>query len=395
MKAVKRYILIVLILLMVLPSQSDAQPAPGCAQVLSAVNVRDSYQALGAGLYTQSRDYIKACIREGYDPPHGGEYSWMPRRGRGHGSLSGANVQLPVGRASAQCPTSVMPENETCEHQEWPNCNGSPGGLGQENGPGTDTCIVEANATGAATTAAEGEPELTIPEPPEFECGLNFSASFSGGIGQGQACASGGASFCGIISVGGSACVGADGVELGAEYVGPGGRFEGEVGYNEIQGLPLDSALQLANYLQTNPNSNFILPGGGTIDFGGEIFAFVERDDGTSESIPLSSLSLPTDAFISANLQAGITDGFSNNGTVIVTPDATYRIPFAGVADGSDPRNFEITSGNGDLVFTNTNATDLPNLIPQHAQAWLNNITSGQAAAAENSTTTPPPTTEQ
>ena len=368
---------------MVLPSQSDAQPAPGCAQVLSAVNVRDSYQALGAGLYTQSRDYIKACIREGYDPPHGGEYSWMPRRGRGHGSLSGANVQLPVGRASAQCPTSVMPENETCEHQEWPNCNGSPGGLGQENGPGTDTCIVEANAAGNATPAAEGEPELTIPEVPEFECGLTFSGSFSGGIGQGQACASGGASFCGIISIEGSGCVGADGVELGAEYVGPGGRFEGEVGYNEIQGLPLDSALLLSNYLQTNPNSNFILPGGGTIDFGGEIFAFIERADGTSESIPVSSLDLPTDAFISANLQAGITDGFSNNGTVIVTPDATYTIHYDGTTNTPDPRNFEITSGNGDLVFTNTDATQLENPIPEFVQAQIRRIEeAGQAAAA-------------
>gem|GEM_PF-5995671 len=374
------YVTALILMLGVAFESSPALSAPGCAPALSGVNVRESYQARGVNQYTASRDFIHECRREGYDPPHGAEFSWLPRRGRGHGALSGSNIQFPAGRSDSQCPPPVLRDNEVCEHQQWPNCNGTPGGLSQEGGPGTDTCAVTANADGTATLAAEGEPELPEIEAPEedFTCGLSLSGSFSGGIGEGQACASGGADFCGIVSIEGNGCVGADGVTLGAAYVGPGGRYEGEIGYDEIQGVPLDSALEFAQHLNRNPNSNFILPEGGNIDLGGELQVEVERPDGTTETITVSSIDLPSDAFIAARTRGGV----GNNGTTIITSEGTYTIP----STVQDAREMSITSSNGDFVFTQGDAQALDNPIPQFAQDILDNTAEAQeniANAAE------------
>jgi hypothetical protein len=364
---ISSFFAVVLLSAMLTPSVSLA--VPGCAERLESVNVKDSFEALGRNLYTPSRDYINECVEEGYDPPCVNPKDpkcWFPRGGRGHGALSASKIQQPTGRASARCPAPTLRniEEKSCHpKQNWPNCNGTPGGLSQPAGAGTATCIETAAGEGTASSEPPPAPLIELLEAPAIQpaCTASFTGSFGGSLGSGQICGGVGASFCGFGSISAGGCIGNDGAEdgvaLNSQYVNQ-GNLAGVEGYIELIGA--ENNLLLDNYLRQYPNSNFILPEGGRINFGTSVNVTIQNADGTTTTVPMSNISLVP----------GVTVISRPGSTVIVTPAAIYTIT------GNTP-GAEIASSSNNYVMTTGDATQLPNAgIPPNVQENIDAITS-------------------
>lgn len=121
------------------------------------------------------------------------------------------------------------------------------------------------------------------------------------------------------------------------------------------------------------PDSYVILPRGGRIDFGNALNTEVLEYDGKIYNVKLSSIgNLPEGTFIVSRTNiADNSDGKSNNGTFIVTPEVTYRVPYLKSLAITSPANFSVTSNDSNLLFSNTDSVYLEHL-PEYVQTWLN-----------------------
>lgn len=236
--------------------------------------------------YNIDPDTIRQCIQDGYDPPK----DWIVRGGTGAERQSGANemgagAKIVAGRKTAKGAVPYY-ESTGCAYDGF---NTKPGG--ETIGGAQFAC----NSSGSGGSSF-GPPDINLIPPIPFpnilaNCMTGLFGSMNSGGGGG--CVSGGLNLCGFGAIGGSICVGTNGVRIngtaamtgvssisisGNQPLGPAGQIAGgidsairgpvTVAGDTVLNLPSGSSVAVAaGSVITTTTDNWvqIRDGGGTL----------------------------------------------------------------------------------------------------------------------------------